>query len=105
MQVTNTKKLENNNDNLLFHLWFRYFPYWPLFAILLLLTLGGTWFYLRYVTPMYESSATILIKDEKKGLDDSKMMEALNLLSTKKIIENEIEVLHSRSLMNAVVKK
>jgi len=54
---------------------------------------------------MYESATTILIKDERKGLDDSKMIESLNQLATKKIIENEIEVLHSRALMNAVVKK
>lgn len=55
--------------------------------------------------PLFESSAAILIKDEKKGVDDSKMIESLNLISTKKIVENEIEVLKSRSLMNDVVKK
>jgi tyrosine-protein kinase Etk/Wzc len=46
-----------------------------------------------------------LIKDEKKGNEDSKMVESLDLISSKKIVENEIEVIQSRSLMEDVVKK
>jgi capsular exopolysaccharide synthesis family protein len=86
-------------------LWFKYSPYWPLFLLCLALTIAGCWFYLRYQIPVYESTATILIKDEKKGEDDSRIIESLNLLSTKKIIENEIEVLKSKQLMTEVVKK
>lgn len=95
----------SNQENILYQLWFRYFPYWPLFAVLIVISLGSTLIYVKNITPMYESATTILIKDERKGLDDSKMIESLNQLATKKIIENETEVLHSRSLMNAVVKK
>jgi capsular exopolysaccharide synthesis family protein len=53
---------------------------------------------------MYEASASIMIKDETKGIEDSKMMEDLDQLSGKKIIENETEVLKSKTLMNDVVK-
>ncbi|RYE59095.1 MAG: polysaccharide biosynthesis tyrosine autokinase [Sphingobacteriales bacterium] len=88
--------------NLLNQLWFKYAPYWPVFFLLVALSIGAGWFYLRYKVPVFEANATILIKDEKKGLDDSKMMESLNQLATKKIIENEIEVLKSRSLMTYV---
>jgi capsular exopolysaccharide synthesis family protein len=95
---------KNNERSLISQLWFMYYPYWPVLILLFLLCGGGAWFYLRYATPMYESTASILIKDEKKGLDDSKMLEALNMLSTKKIIENEIEVIKSRTLMDEVVK-
>lgn len=82
-----------------------YLPYWPLFLIFLLLSFCAAFLYLRYAVPKYEAYATIIIKDEKKGYDDSKMMESLNLINTKKIIDNEIEVLQSRTLMNEVVKK
>lgn len=82
-----------------------YLPYWPLFIIFLLLSLGVAFAYLSYAVPKYEASATIIIKDEKKGDDDSKFMESLDLINTKKIIENEIEVLQSRTLMDAVVRK
>jgi capsular exopolysaccharide synthesis family protein len=60
---------------------------------------------MRYKVPLYEANARILIKDEKKGAEDSKAFEALNLLTTKKIIENEQEVIQSRTLINWVVKK
>ena len=100
-----TIKTAESNDNLFSKLWFRYFPYWELFVVLLWVSLICAWFYLRYKIPVYESTTAILIKDEKKGLDDSKMLESLNLLATKKIIENEIEVLRSRSLMHEVVNK
>ena len=96
---------QNNQRNLLDQLMFRYVPYWPLFVGLMLFFGFCAWVYIKTTVPLYESSAAILIKDEKKGVDDSKMIESLNLISTKKIVENEIEVLQSRSVMNEVVKK
>jgi tyrosine-protein kinase Etk/Wzc len=104
MQLNQKSGQESTEKKVVSQLWFKYSPYWPLFAVLLLIFLTLAWLKLRYSTPLYESTATILIKDEKKGLDDSKMIESLNQLSTKKIIENEIEVIHSRELMGEVVK-
>jgi tyrosine-protein kinase Etk/Wzc len=82
-----------------------YLPYWPLFLIFLILSAAGAFVYLRYTNPKYEASATIIIKDERKGADDSRLVQSLNLVNSNKIIENEIEVLQSRSLMSEVVKK
>ena len=105
MQVSYNDKNKKSEQNILSEVWYRYSPYWPLFVILLGVSITGAWFYLRHTVPLYESTATILIKDEKRGLDDSKMLESLDLLATKKIIENETEVLRSRSLMNKVIKQ
>ncbi len=80
-------------------------PYWPVFIILSILGLGAAFVYIKLTTPLYEATATMIIKDEKKGNDDSKLMESLNMINSKKIIENEIEVLQSRTLMNDVVIK
>src|SRR5215469_13639924 len=104
-QMYQNSRVSSTEDNLVKQLWFKYSPYWPLFLLCLALSIAGCWFYLRYQTPVYESTATILIKDEKKGEDDSRIIESLNLLATKKIIENEIEVLKSKQLMTEVVKK
>lgn len=98
-------KSNKKEQNLLGQLWFKYFPYWPLFFVFVLLFLAGGWVYLRYATPAFEASASILIKDEKKGEDESAVIESLNQLSVKKIIENEGEVIRSRGLMTEVVKK
>ncbi|HEU4472144.1 MAG TPA: polysaccharide biosynthesis tyrosine autokinase [Flavisolibacter sp.] len=94
----------DQDSNVLSQALFRYLPYWPLFLLLLLLSLAGSWLYLRYTTPLYETNARLLIKDQKKGAMDTKALEELNVLSTKKIIENEIEVMRSRTLLNDVVK-
>ena len=100
MQVQNDRA---KNRNVVGQVWAKYFPYWPLFIILVVLACAGADFYLKYTLPQYEASATMLIKDEKKGLDDSKMIESLNLIATKKIVENEIEVIKSRTLISEVV--
>ncbi len=82
----------------------KYLPYWPLFLISIIIAVIVAFIYLRYTIPIYEASATIVIKDEKKGNEDSKLMESLDQISSKKIVENEIEILQSRTLMANVAK-
>ncbi|RYE57840.1 MAG: polysaccharide biosynthesis tyrosine autokinase [Sphingobacteriales bacterium] len=96
---------KHSNENIINHLWAQYFPYWPVFLLLMAVASIGTWLYLQYQLPVYESTATLLIKDEKKGIEESKMIESLNPLSSKKIIENEIEVINSRELMKQVMQE
>ncbi|HVV04798.1 MAG TPA: polysaccharide biosynthesis tyrosine autokinase [Puia sp.] len=105
MQVSNKNIFEEEESSLISQLLFKYLPYWPLFLFLLLIAGAGAYFYLHYAVPVYETAATILVKDEKKGLDDnSNLMEQLNLFGSKKLVENEIEVIQSRTLMREVVK-
>jgi tyrosine-protein kinase Etk/Wzc len=82
---------------------FRFLPYWPLFLALLIISVATLAVYLRFTTPMYETTASILIKDEKKGEEESKMEEVLNVFDTKKIVENELEVLTSNAIMDDVI--
>jgi len=99
----------NNNikkgteDNIFRSLIQTFYPFWPLFLILIISCLLVAWGYLQFATPVYEASASIIIKDEEKGVDDSRIMESMNPFDSKKIVENEIEVLQSRDLMNVVV--
>ncbi len=95
------KKLETNIVQLLM---FRYFPYWPMFLGLIALMLVVAWGYLQIVSPVYEITATLLIKDEKKGVENPRMVESLNIYTSKKIVENEIEVIKSRTLMRETIK-
>lgn len=84
---------------------FKFLPYWPVFLIFFTLCAGGLYYYLKITIPIYETSASILIKDEKKGQEDSKMEEVLNVFGTKKIVENELEILKSNSIIREVVMK
>ena len=83
----------------------KYLPYWPLILFSLLVAIGIAYTYLKFATPIYEANATLIIVDEKKGNEESKMMESLDQISSKKIVENEIEVLQSRRLMTDVIKR
>ncbi|MFT3680277.1 MAG: polysaccharide biosynthesis tyrosine autokinase [Ferruginibacter sp.] len=82
-----------------------YLAYWPVFLAFLLVAFTGAYFYVRYATVKYEANATLLIKDGKKGEGYTKGVEEVNEISTTKIIENEIEVLQGRSIMDSVVKR
>jgi len=104
MQVTNNSFYQEEEGSLFSQVLFKYLPYWPLFLILLVLSGSGAYVYLHYAVPVYETAATVMVKDEKKGLDDSNLMEQLNLFGSKKLVENEIEVIQSRTLMREVVK-
>ncbi|MBM1105821.1 AAA family ATPase [Aurantibacter crassamenti] len=95
----------NEEENFLSELFSRFLPFWPLYVLIALIGLFGAWTYLKFTTPIYEASATLLIKDENKGVDDAKMMEAIDPFDSKKIVENEIEVIQSRSLMDQVTKE
>lgn len=106
MKSVQKNGVESEEKNVFGQIWFKYMPYWPLFLVLLTIAIAGAWLYIRYKTnPFYEATASILIKDEKKGQDEAKMIETLNQLSAKKIIENEIEVIKSRQLLTQVAKK
>lgn len=51
----------------------------------------AAWAYLHIASPVYRASASILIKDERKGVENPAMMESLNIYTSKKILENEID--------------
>ena len=105
MQTNKHKRAEEVEENLIQQIVSKYVPYWPLFLLALFAGAGTAFIYIRYyTTPIYQANATIIIKDEKKGNEDSKLMESLDLISSKKIVENEIEIIKSRTLMTNVVK-
>ncbi len=90
-------------SNLVTKIIFTYKPYWFLFTVLLVAAVGAAFLYLKYATPVYEATARVLIKDEKKGVEEAKTVESLDGFSGKNIIENEIEIIKSPNLMDEVV--
>lgn len=89
-------------------LFFRYIIRWPWFVASVIVCLLCAWLYLRYATPMYNISATILIKDDKKGGaigGNLNAFEDIGIFSSTKNIDNEIEILRSKSLIKTVVNE
>jgi capsular exopolysaccharide synthesis family protein len=85
----------------------KYIGYWKWFLFGITVSLCFAFLYLRYQVPLYEVNASILIKDEKKGgaLSELSAFEDLGILKGNSNIDNEIEVLKSRSLMTLVAKE
>ena len=87
---------------------FRYLIHWPWFVVSRIICIACAWGYLRLTTPIYNISATVLIKDEKKGggasmSSDLEKMGLEGFVSSSSNVDNEIEVLRSKSLAREVV--
>jgi len=95
---------EQKDSNLISFIRYRFVPYWPLFALLLSIATGAAFLYIKWAPPIYQAKADLLIKDENKGSGDGRVLESLNVFSTKKIVEDEIEVLQSQTLVREVVR-
>ena len=82
----------------------KYIPYWPWFVLLLIMGLSAARLYLRYENPVYQTTASILVKDESKGTGAFDPLETFDLFGGKKLVENEVEILKSKTLMQEVVQ-
>ena len=88
---------------------FKYLIHWPWFVGAVVVCLIAAWVYLYTSTPVYNISATVLIKDDKKGGSAGMLsgLESLGLdgmVSSSQNIDNEIEVLRSKTIVKEVVE-
>src|ERR1700740_1587152 len=94
--------VEETQENSIKDLLIKYLYNWKWFLLSFVTCIALGFAYLRYQTPLYEVNATVLIKDDKNGnsvSDELSAFEDLGIFKNKKNIDNEIEILRSRSLM------
>ncbi|QMU27422.1 GumC family protein [Adhaeribacter radiodurans] len=98
----NSEKIESNYIKKVL---FSYLNFWYLFVLGGVFGLIGAYISLRYTTPQYSITTTLLIKDDKngQGLSESSAFSDLALMKSSKNIDNEIVVLQSNSLMQRVL--
>jgi capsular exopolysaccharide synthesis family protein len=86
-------------------LFFKYIRFLPVFILSLALALFGSYVYLRYATPYYRASGTLMIKNDKQsgGSRGDERLNQLVMNDGTQNIQNEIEVLKSKPLMERVV--
>lgn len=102
--------VQSEEQNNIQEILFRYLIHWPWFVSSIIICIACAWGYLRLTTPIYNVSATVLMKDEKKGggANVSSELEKIGMtgfISSSSNIDNEIEVLHSKSLAREVVNR
>ncbi|MEO8472293.1 MAG: polysaccharide biosynthesis tyrosine autokinase [Chryseolinea sp.] len=80
---------------------------WYFFVLSLVLCVAAAYAYLYIATPQYRISSTLLLKNEESegnGLNQNTPGE-INIFNTKQKIDNEIEVLKSKTLMRKVFEE
>lgn len=85
---------------------FSYLIHWPWFVAAIIACLCTAYLYLRYTPSVYNIQASVLIKEEKKSGSGTGAMEALadlGFMTSADNIDNEVEILHSKSLIRDVV--
>ena len=87
---------------------FKYLIHWPWFVGTVVACLIAAYVYLYVATPVYNISATVLIMDDKKGGSSNNVggLDELGLngfITSSQSIDNEIEVLRSKTLVKEVV--
>ena len=95
------RKNAHDEEFNLYEIIFRYLAYWPWFIVSVAICLCGAFVYLRYSTPIYSTSAKILIKEQDNyrksstPLSDVMELATINLTS---LFDNELEILKSKTL-------
>ncbi len=84
---------------------YTYLRYWKwfLFSIVIALALG--YVYLKLVTPKYKIETDLLIKPDKSSANSQNdLLQDLNLFTSDKIIDNEVQILQSKDILEKVIR-
>lgn len=85
----------------------KYIIHWKWFVLSVFVVFFITFLKLRYNQPIYNASTKILMKDTKKGgrLSEAAAFSDLGINNGSRNVDDEIEIMKSRTLSEAVVKK
>lgn len=99
---------QDGRDTSIRELFEGYLRYWYLFVLGVALAITGAYLYLRYTTALYQSQATIIIKDDKSGSGlELSAFSDLGGLFTKynnNKIENELAIFKSKRIISEAIK-
>ncbi len=96
----NSDPMEVSFAEILLH----YLKHWKLFLISVIVCLTCFIIYLQFAIPQYRVSSSVIIKDEKKGQGyDLTAFNDLGIITQKSNVDNEIEILSSKALMQQVI--
>lgn len=109
----NTSNIEEQEENINLHtLLMKYLVYWPWFIASVIICLGVAFLYLRFQTPVYNSTAAVLIKEtdpRSKAMTQANgavaALQDIGGFSMTSNFDNEVEILKSRTLIKKVVSE
>ncbi|NDP20107.1 MAG: polysaccharide biosynthesis tyrosine autokinase [Paludibacter sp.] len=85
----------------------RYISHWKWVVVSLFVCLSVALIYLKFTLPSYEVTTSILLKDDQKGSGSAEMnaFKEMGLFTQKNNVDNELEVLKTRTLVEQVVRE
>lgn len=102
---------QNSEETInLYAIFFKYLAYWPWFVISVIACMILTFLFLRYQQPVYNITAAVLIKEEEQKGGNSAAsplaaIQDLGMFSMTNNFDNEVEILHSRTLIKKAVNE
>ena len=112
-RLNNTSNVEEQEESInLRALLMKYLIYWPWFIASIIICLGCAFLYLRFQTPVYNTTAAVLIKEtdpRSKAMTQANgavaTLQDIGGFSMTSNFDNEVEILKSRTLIKKVVSE
>lgn len=107
MDNTNKNSLKSKDVSYLGIILDYFLQYWKLFVISLFLCVASAAVYLQLANKAYRVNAKVLLRDEEKGTFNSQvdMLADFGFQTTNSNVENEVEVLSSKVVVQMAVKR
>ncbi|MCX2473258.1 polysaccharide biosynthesis tyrosine autokinase [Pedobacter sp. MC2016-05] len=83
---------------------FRLLPYWPMFLLLFIIAITGSFIYLQITPSVYQANARIQINEREGAADNKSEDKVISGLTTKQTVDNEREVIASSPIVYKVVE-
>lgn len=108
-QLKNLYSLEEDNEKSSFDfqkIYTLFLLNWKWFVLSLIICVGSSYLYLRYSTPVYSTVAKLLVKDDSGSGRRGRLsdMSNLGIISNNYGLENEMEILQTRTLAAEAVR-
>ena len=82
-----------------------YLRYWKWFVFSVILSLALAYVYLKLATPEYKIETDLLIKPDKSSSNSSNdLLQGLDLFTSDKIVDNEVEILKSKDILEKIIR-
>ena len=105
MNAENRSQYTEEEGENLKYLILKYVKYWPYFLFSAIVFIGIAVFYLKYTTPIYQTTTSVkVLKDDEGGVDLSGLSASTTLFNYSKVnLENEIQIFKSRRMLGRVI--
>src|SRR3569623_277914 len=97
---------EGHQDTEFIETLYTYLRHWKWFVISIIVALALGYIYLKLVTPKYKIETNLLIKPDKSSSNSQNdLLQDLNLFTSDKIIDNEVQILKSKDILEKIIRE